>query len=94
MILLPKKLNLASVGDYRPINLTHSVAKLISKVLASRLSEKLNLLVSMAQSAFIKKRCIQDNFLYTQNVIRELHRAKVPALFLKLDIANAFDSVR
>lgn len=94
MVLLPKKLNPGNIGDYRPISLTHSVAKLISKVLATRLAEKLNILVSRAQSAFINKRCIQDNFLYTQNVIRELQRAKVPALFLKLDIAKAFDSVR
>jgi len=51
-------------------------------------------LVSRAQSAFIKRRSIQDNFLYTQNIIRELHRAGKPTLFLKLDIAKAFDTVR
>ena len=32
--------------------------------------------------------------MYTQNLVKELHRAKIPALFLKLDIAKAFDSVR
>lgn len=31
---------------------------------------------------------------YTQNVVRGLHRGKKPGLFLKLDIAKAFDSVR
>ena len=50
--------------------------------------------MSRAQSAFIKKRSIHDNFLYTQNLVKDLHRAKIPALFLKLDIAKAFDSVR
>jgi hypothetical protein len=50
--------------------------------------------VSRAQSAFIKRRSIQDNFLYTQNLVRALHRSKRPGLFLKLDIAKAFDSVR
>ena len=50
--------------------------------------------MSRAQSAFIKKRSIHDNFLYTQNLIKELHRAKIPSLVLKLDIAKAFDSVR
>jgi len=47
-----------------------------------------------AQSAFIRRRSIHDNFLYTQNLIRELHRAGKPTLFLKLDIAKAFDTVR
>ena len=59
-----------------------------------RLADELNQLVSRAQSAFIKRRSIHDNFLYTQNLIRDLHRAKKPTLFLKLDIAKAFDTVK
>ena len=42
----------------------------------------------------IKKRSIHDNFIYTQNLVQCLHRQKIPALFLKLDISKAFDSVR
>jgi hypothetical protein len=45
------------------------------------------------QSAFIRKRVIQDNFLYVQNIIRQFHKSKIPALFLKLDIEKAFDTV-
>ena len=92
--MLPKKEDASTVGDYRPISLSHSVAKLISKMLATRLSSDLDTLVSRAQSAVIKRRSIHDNFLYTQNIIRELHRAGKPTLFLKLDIAKAFDTVR
>ncbi|VAH65558.1 unnamed protein product [Triticum turgidum subsp. durum] len=36
----------------------------------------------------------QDNFLYVQKLIQSLHRAKKGAIFLKLDIAEAFDFVR
>jgi len=93
-VLLPKKEDALKVGDFRPISLSHSITKLISKLLAIRLSTDLDKLVSRAQSAFIKKRSIHDNFLYTQNLIRELHKAKRPSLFLKLDIAKAFDTVR
>lgn len=50
-------------------------------------------MVSRAQSAFIEKRSIQDNFLYTQNLIRAMHRSKQDILFLKLDIAKTFDTV-
>lgn len=49
IILIPKKSDATCVGDYRPISLTHSVAKLISKLLANRLSVHLDELVSRAQ---------------------------------------------
>jgi hypothetical protein len=58
LTLLPKKEVAESPGDFRPISLIHSFAKLISKVLAMRLSTQINSLVSQAQSAFIKRRCI------------------------------------
>ena len=94
VILIPKKMEARVITDFRPISLTHSIAKLTSKLLANRLAPFLQQLVSRAQSAFIKKRSIHDNFLFTQNLVKELHRAKIPVLFLKLDIAKAFDSVR
>eukprot|EP00267_Zea_mays_P032771 XP_008666548.1 uncharacterized protein LOC103645237 [Zea mays] len=92
--LIPKNSEAALISDFRPISLTHSIAKIISKVLANRLAPCLDQLVSRSQSAFIRKRSIHDNFLFTQNLIKELNRAKIPTLFLKLDIAKAFDSVR
>jgi hypothetical protein len=63
------------------------------KVLASRLAKRIDNLVSPVQSAFIKGRSIQDNFLLVQGQVRRLHRAKRPSLLVKLDIAKAFDSV-
>ncbi|WVZ95314.1 hypothetical protein U9M48_041096 [Paspalum notatum var. saurae] len=92
--LLPKNPDATCISDFRPISLTHSVAKIISKALANRLALCLGQLVSRSQSAFIRKRSIHDNFLFTQSLIRELHKTKTPTLFLKLDIAKAFDSVR
>jgi hypothetical protein len=92
LVLIPKKPDAVWIKDFRPISLTHSVGKIVSKLLASRLAPELNLLVSRAQSAFIKRRSIQDNFSYTQNIIRAMHRAKKRMLFLKLDIAKAFDT--
>lgn len=94
LVLLPKKADAKTIGDFRPISLTHSIAKLFSKILANRLSLVLDDIISGAQSAFIKRRCIQENFMYTQNLVRALHRSKKQGLFLKLDIAKAFDSVR
>ncbi|WVZ89666.1 LOW QUALITY PROTEIN: hypothetical protein U9M48_036039 [Paspalum notatum var. saurae] len=90
IVLIPKKPDALAVGDYRPISLMHSIAKIFSKLLANRLASLLNSLIS---NAFIRKRCVQDNFLYVQNVVRRLHRQKKLALFLKLDIQKAFDMV-
>ncbi|WVZ56447.1 hypothetical protein U9M48_006975, partial [Paspalum notatum var. saurae] len=92
--LLPKNADASSFSDFRPISLSHSVANIFSKVLATRLAPHLDRLVSRSQSAFIRRRSIHDNFLFTQNLIRDLKRAKSPILFLKLDIAKAFDSAR
>jgi hypothetical protein len=53
----------------------------------------MNDLVSNAQSAFIRKRSIHDNFLYVKNLATRFNKAKIPALLFKLDIHKAFDSI-
>ena len=58
IILLRKKQEASSMADYRPISLINSVVKIITKILASRLAPKLDNVVSNAQNAFIRKRCI------------------------------------
>jgi hypothetical protein len=93
IILIPKKTNAIKVSDYRPISLIHSIAKIFSKLLANRLAPFLDDIVSSCQSAFIKRRCIQDNFLYVQNTVQRLQKLKVPALFMKLHIQKAFDTI-
>jgi hypothetical protein len=93
MVLLPKRADASAVKDYRPISLMHSFAKLFMKVLATRLASRIDELVGIEQSAFIKGRCIQDNFIYVRALLRRLHRSKTPSLLMKLDISKAFDSV-
>jgi mannosylglycoprotein endo-beta-mannosidase len=91
--LLPKKEGAEEITDFRPISLIHAIAKLIAKMLALLLEPFMNDLVSKAQSAFIKKRSIYDNFLYVKNLASWFNKAKIPALLFKLDIRKAFDSV-
>ena len=93
IVLLPKTPDAISLSDYRPISLIKSIAKIITKILANRLAPHMNSLVSNAQNAFIKKRCIHDNFIYAQRVIQLLHKKKRAALFIKLDMWKAFDSI-
>jgi hypothetical protein len=55
--------DMEEVGDYRPISLVHSFAKLFTKLLANRLRPRMSQLVSTNQSAFIWGRNLHDNFL-------------------------------
>jgi hypothetical protein len=84
--LLPKKTEAIEVKDYRPISLVHSFAKIVTKILANQLAPKLSNLVSANQSAFVKGRCIHDNFLLVQGTARALHNLQAPRVLLKLDI--------
>jgi hypothetical protein len=91
--LLPKHNDAIAAKDFRPISLIHSFTKLVTKVLANRLRCHMEGLVSKAQSAFIKGRFIQDNFMLVQQTTRFLHAKNLPRILLKLDISKAFDSV-
>jgi hypothetical protein len=93
IVLLPKKVGASAPGDFRPITMIHSFAKLISKVLALRLAPKLDQLVGKNQNAFIRARSIQDNFKYVQRAAVLIRKSKVPMLLLKLDISKAFDTL-
>ena len=92
--LIPKKEGAEDISEFRPISLIHAVAKIIAKMMATRLAPHMSDLVSNTQSAFIKKRSIHDNFMYVRNLARRFHRNKSPTLLFKLDIKKAFDSVR
>ena len=60
--LLPKSPDSSEVKDFRPISLIHSLANLVAKVCAYRLSSHMAKLAGPHQSAFIKGRCLHDNF--------------------------------
>ncbi|WVZ90056.1 hypothetical protein U9M48_036389 [Paspalum notatum var. saurae] len=81
------------VKDFRPISLIHSFAKLVTKILANRLTLLLAGLVSNNQSAFVRGRNIHDNFLLVQQLARTLHKSKEPHIFLRLDISKVFYTV-
>lgn len=67
MVLIPKKEPMV-IGDYRPISLLHSFAKLLTKVLANRLAPRLGAIVAPNQSAFIHGHRIHDNFLLIKHI--------------------------
>jgi hypothetical protein len=63
LTLIPTKEEAVTPKDFRPISLIHSFAKLVTKIMANRLTPFLDVLVATSQSAFVKGRCIHNNFI-------------------------------
>lgn len=93
LTLIPKVDTPESLGDFRPISLTNSILKIISKMLASRLSKVLNRLIESEQSAFMKGRCILDNIATTKKLIFSMNRHCSSGHILKVDFAKVSDTV-
>jgi hypothetical protein len=93
LTLLPKTTATSCLKDCRPISLIHCLGRLVSKVLANRLASRLVELIHSGQSVFIKGHLIQGNFNLVQSSAKLFHAKKFPCLLLKIDIAQAFDSV-
>jgi hypothetical protein len=81
LTLIPKKTEALETKDYRPISLVHSCTKLVTKLMVKRLAPHLNSLIDTNQSAFIRGRCIHDNFMLVQQTIKRLHQRKIASLF-------------
>jgi hypothetical protein len=93
LVLLPKSTEAITVKDFCPISLIHVIGKLVSKVLSNNLAPRLSELVRVNQSAFVKGRAIHDSFKMVQLSAKLLHTRRKPSMLLKIDIAQAFDSV-
>lgn len=96
VVLIPKKKSPVTMGDLRPISLCNVLAKVITKVLANRMKEVLEICISNNQSAFIPGRLISDNILISYEVMHYLKRkrmGKEGCMALKLDMSKAYDRV-
>ncbi|GKA40565.1 putative RNA-directed DNA polymerase, eukaryota, reverse transcriptase zinc-binding domain protein [Tanacetum coccineum] len=91
--LIPKTHNPTLIKDYRPISLIGMQYKIIAKLLANRLSNVLDKLVSSSQSAFISGRQILDGPLMVSEIIDWYRKRNKRLLIFKVDFEKAFDSI-
>jgi hypothetical protein len=93
--LVPKSANANSAADYRPISCCNVTYKVISKLLAGRLTHVLNDIISPSHNAFLGGRLMADNINLMQELLRSYGRKRVsPRCTIKIDFRKAFDSVQ
>ncbi|VFQ73133.1 unnamed protein product [Cuscuta campestris] len=92
--LIPKSEDPKSFGDYRTISLSTFMRKIISKILASRLSVLLPKCISEEQTGFQKNKGVEEQILLTEEMVHMIDKnTRGDNYIVKLDMAKAFDKV-
>jgi hypothetical protein len=91
--LIPKDSSPMSFNEFQPIALCNFAYKVISKIIANRLKDKLALCISGEQFGFLKDRLIFDVVGLSQECMHSVKSKNMKALFLKLDLKKSYDKV-
>ncbi|CAH9076372.1 unnamed protein product [Cuscuta epithymum] len=92
--LIPKTNHSPKVSDYRPISCTNVLYKIITKIIAARLTPCLSGLVNQAQGAFVDGRLMFDNIFLAQELVRGYNRKRIsPRCMIMVDLRKAYDTI-
>jgi len=92
--LIPKKdKDKTILSNLRPISLTNTDVKIITKAITIKLNPILDSIISPTQTAYVPKRQVTDNNLLLDKIIQLANKTEESLFVLSLDAKKAFDSV-
>jgi len=94
LTLIPKKEGADNLDSFHPIALCNVVYKIITKSIANRLKICLLVVISEEQGSFVVGKKILDGIFISFEVIHSMHLSNMRAMFIKLDMAKAYDRVK
>jgi hypothetical protein len=91
--LLPKKGDLSSLKNHRPISLINCDAKVFTRLITQRISSLVKKLLNPYQSGFLPGRFIRDNGLALSMVLEQAKAFDLSGVGILLDQEKAYDRV-
>lgn len=94
--LIPKIDPVSSIKDFHPISLCNVSYKIITKILASRLRQVMEQILSPVQCSFVPGRHSSDNIIIVQEVIHSMRTKKGRKgwMAIKINLEKAYDRLK
>lgn len=93
IIILHKKGDNTDLENYRPISLLSHIYKLYTKILTTRLTNKLEFFLSKEQAGFRTKYGTNDHLLTIKALIEKCIEYNKPLMLIFVDFKKAFDTI-
>ena len=90
---MPKVNEAERIQQYRPICLLNVSFKIFTKTATIRLNSVVDHVVRPTQMDFMQGHHILDGVVVLHEIVHELHREKLNAVILKIDLKKAYEKV-